>query len=584
MKRISRLGLAWAALVLAAGCSRSGDDAPDPAAEFADIVITSARVYTVDDIMPWAESIAISDDRIAAVGSDETTALLIGPDTRVIDGRGRLLLPGFVDSHTHIFAGSFSAQRINLSLADNLEKLEEFLYAIKDQNPGDEAIYARGWQNHIFPKDGPRKELLDKIFGDRVIVLGSVDGHSTWFSSKALEVAGVDASTPDPEPGVSFFERDPVSGELLGTAREAASGLVTRKVISFEREAYKEALQRWLPQAAAAGLTTVFDAGASAPTQEEAYRILAELEDSDELTLRVYGSVGYQFGDDDPSARLLEYREKYSGDYYHPYSVKLYADGVPEGHTAFLLEPYVDQPDSVGEPMIKPDRMTELIVDSFERDVPVHVHAIGGAAVRMTLDAIEAAREATGKYDVPAAIAHMDFVSAEDIPRFAALNVVAQTSIQWAAADPSYDNIGGFVGMDVVEEAYPVRTLIEAGAVQSFGADWPAAAYLSTYEPLTLLEVAVTRQLPGELEMPVRKRSERLTVDEAIKSLTIRSAIQLDAEDEIGSLEAGKKADLILLDDDLFEMPTHEIHKARVALTIMDGRIVHEDDTGLAMR
>lgn len=569
------VSIAALATLAVAGCSKPGQ-APESAIDYADTVITSARIYTVDDSSPWAESAAIRGDRVVAIGSNDEIAGLVGPDTRRIDAAGRLVMPGFVDSHTHIFAGSFSAQRINLSLADNLETLEEFLYAIKDQNPGNEAIYARGWQNHIFPKDGPRKELLDEIFGDRVIVLGSVDGHSTWFSSKAFEVAGVDESTEDPEPGVSFFERDPDTGELLGTAREAASGLVTQKVISFEREAYKEALRRWLPLAAESGLTTVFDAGASAPTQEEAYRILKELEEEGALTLRVFGSVGYQFDDDDPSARLLDYRNKYSGEYFHPYSVKLYADGVPEGHTAFLLEPYVDQPDTAGEPMIKPDRMTELIIDSFERDVPVHVHAIGGAAIRMTLDAIEAARAATGKRDVPAAIAHMDFVDAADIPRFAELNVVAQTSIQWAAADPSYQNIGAFVGMDVVEAAYPVKTLIEAGALQTFGADWPAAAYLSTYEPLTLLEVAITRQLPGELEMPVRNRGERLPIEEAIKSLTIRSATQLSAADDIGSLEIGKKADLIMLDDDVFELTPHEIHKARVALTMMDGRIVYE--------
>lgn len=569
------ISIAALAAMALAGCSKR-EQAPEAEIEYADTVIVSARVYTVDDLNPWSESVAIRGDRIVALGSNAETSRLIGPDTRRIDAAGRLVMPGFVDSHTHIFAGSFSAQRINLSLADNLETLKEFLYAIKDQNPGNEAIYARGWQNHIFPKHGPRKELLDEIFGDRVIVLGSVDGHSTWFSSKAFEVAGVDESTADPEPGVSFFERDPDTGELLGTAREAASGLVTGKVISFEREAYKEALRRWLPLAAESGLTSVFDAGASAPTQEEAYRILKELEEEGALTLRVFGSVGYQFDDDDPSARLLEYRQTYSGEFFHPYSVKLYADGVPEGHTAFLLRPYVDQPDTAGEPMIKPDRMTELIIDSFERDVPVHVHAIGGAAIRMTLDSIEAAREVTGKADVPAAIAHMDFVDTNDIPRFAELNVVAQTSIQWAAADPSYQNIGGFVGMDVVEAAYPVKTLIEAGALQTFGADWPAAAYLSTYEPLTLLEVAITRQLPGELEMPVRNRAERLPIEEAIKSLTIRSAMQLSAADDIGSLEVGKKADLIMLDDDVFELAPHEINKARVAMTMMNGRIVHE--------
>ncbi len=332
-------------LVAAAALMACSERTPEPetATVYADIVISSARVHTVDDANPAAESIAVLQDRIIEVGANEETAALIGPETRVIDAAGRLVMPGFVDSHTHIFAGSFSAQRINLSLADNLEKLGEFLYAIKDQNPGDDAIYARGWQNHIFPKEGPRKELLDEIFGDRVVVLGSVDGHSTWYSSRAFELAGVDASTADPEPGVSFFERDPATGEPLGTAREAASSLVTEKVISFEREAYKGALQRWLPLAAESGLTTVFDAGASAPTQEEAYRILDELDESGELTLRVFGSVGYQFDDDDPSGRLLEYRDKYSGRYYQPYSIKLYADGVPEGHTAFLLKPYLDR-------------------------------------------------------------------------------------------------------------------------------------------------------------------------------------------------------------------------------------------------
>ena len=554
-------------------CSKSTDEPPvDPA----DIVITSARIYTVNDSQPWAESVAVRDDRVVAIGSNEETAGLIGPATRQIDGEARLVMPGFVDSHTHIFAGSSTAQRINLSLADDLETLKEFLFAIRDENPGNEAIYARGWQNHIFDKQGPRKELLDEIFGDRVVVLGSVDSHSTWFSSRAFEEAGVDADTPDPEPGVSFFERDAATGELLGTAREAADNLVISKVISSDREDYKKALQGWLPMAAEAGLTTVYDAGAWAPTQEDAYGILEELEASGQLTLRVFGSIGYEFGDDDPSARLLDFRDKYSGNYFLPYAVKLYADGVPEGHTAYLLAPYVDQPETVGEPMIKPERMGELIRDAFERDVPVHVHAIGGAAIRMSLDAIESARNSTGKSDVPAAIAHMDFVDVADIPRFAELNVVAQTSIQWAAADPSYQNIGAFVGMDVVEAAYPVKSLIEAGATQTFGADWPASAYLSTYEPLTLLEVAVTRQLPGELEMPVRNRAERLPVDEAIKSLTIRSARQLSADDEIGSLEVGKKADLIMLEDDLFELDPHEIHQARVALTMMDGRIVHE--------
>jgi len=574
-KRISCIG--FGLIALTACMSPDRDDSADPA----DFLFHSGRVYVVTGDMPWADAVAVSGDRISYVGSRAGAASLIGPDTRMIDLDGKMLMPGLIDSHSHIFAGSFSAQRVNLSLADTMDKLSEALLALLDENPGDGVVYARGWQNHLFPPDGPRKEMLDAVFGDRPVVLGSVDGHSTWFSSKAFEIAGVNAETADPEPGVSFFERDKTTGELLGTAREGAGSIVSNAVLNFDRSSYKSALERWLPDAAAAGLTTVFDAGANAPTEEDAYQTLAELEQEGKLSLRVFGSVGYRFGDDDPASRLLDLKARFTGAYYRPYAVKLYADGVPEAHTAYLLTPYLDRPDSTGEPRIPADRMTELITAAFNKDVPVQIHAIGDAAIRMTLDAIELARNSTGKYEVGAAIAHMDFVHPADIPRFEELGVVAQTSIQWAAQDPSYGNIGAFVGLQRMHDAYPVKSLIEAGALQTFGADWPAAAYFATYRPLDLLEVAVTRQLPGEIEMPVRNRNERLELSDAIAGMTIRAAMQLDADGEIGSIEVGKKADLIVLDRNLFEIPAHEIHDVRVLMTLMDGRIVHEAEPGL---
>jgi len=331
-----------------------------------------------------------------------------------------------------------------------------------------------------------------------------------------------------------------------------------------------------LPQAAAAGLTSVYDAGAAAPTEEDAYRILSELEDAGKLSLRVFGSVVNRPGVDDPAARLLDLRSRYSGDYYRPYAVKIIVDGVPEAHTAALLTPYVDRPQTSGEPMIAPAALKELVASVFSRNVPVHMHAIGDAAIRSSLDAIEYARNATGNREVGAAIAHMDFVTAEDIPRFRELNVVAQTSIQWAAKDPSYDNIGAFVGLERMDNAYPVKTIIASGAVQSFGADWPAAAYFSTYEPLNLVEVAVTRQLPGQIEMPIRNEEERLPLADAIAAITIQSARQLGMQDLIGTIETGKKADLIVLSGNLFEVPPHELHNVSVVMTLMDGRVVHE--------
>lgn len=566
--RLAQIVVHTCIILLLGACSR------EDAGETADVVFGSGPIYTAVDSAPWVEAVAVTGGRISYAGQATGAQILIGPDTRVIDLDGRMLMPGFIDSHTHIFIGAFSAQRVNLSLAGSIEELVDMLQVLDDE--GDGLIFARGWQNHLFPPEGPRKEMLDEIFGDRPVVLSSVDGHSTWFSSRALELAGIDADTEDPEPGVSFFERDTLSNEPLGTAREAAAGLVTDVLLNFDRASYRGALERWLPDAAAAGLTTVYDAGAAAPTEEDAYRSLAELEQQGKLTLRVFGSVRYQFGDDEPAERLVNLRARHTGEYYRPYAIKLYADGVPEAHTAYLTTPYVDRPGFRGEPMIPADRMRDLITAAFELDVPVHVHAIGDAAIRMTLDAIEAARLATGNEDVAASIGHMDFVTPEDIPRFKSLNTAAQTSIQWAARDPSYASIGAFVGMDRMENAYPVRSLIDAGALQTFGADWPAAAFFSTYRPLDLIEVAVTRQLPGEPEMPVRNPAERIDIADAIAGMTIRAAQQLGAQADIGSIEVGKKADLVVLERNLFDVPEHQIHNVDVVLTMMDGRIVHE--------
>ena len=173
-----------------------------------------------------------------------------------------------------------------------------------------------------------------------------------------------------------------------------------------------------------------------------------------------------------------------------------------------------------------------------------------------------------GNETVRATIAHMDFVSEEDVPRFAALNVTAQTSIQWAARDPSYFNIGNFVGMNKVEQAYPIRSLMDAGANQSFGADWPASAYLSTYKPLELLEAAVTRKLPGEASMPPRNEAQAVSLAEAIIAMTRNSAIQIGEFERLGSIAEGKKADLVLMERDLFEQSPNDIHQTPVAMTM----------------
>ena len=553
------------------------------AAAPADIVIRNARIHTMDgaagrdtDGGTLAEALCITGRDIVLVGSNTAAAGCTGPNTRVIDAGGRLLLPGFIDSHIHALGGARTDVGINLSLADTREKLDAALRQLKAQSHGQGTIYARGWQNHLFDAQGPRAADLDAIFGDRPVILRSVDGHSAWFSSAALRLGGASAATPDPEPGVSFFERDKATGALLGTAREGAGSFIVDKLVAQTPAEYEAAFRRWLPAAAAAGLTGVFDAGMGAPEEADAYRLLARLETEGALTLRLFTSTGDQGEADDPVARLVKLKAQYRGDYLRPTAVKLYGDGVPEGHTAWLLKDYVDRPGFAGKGMMSDAYITARIRAAEAAGVPAHVHAIGGAAIRQVLDTVEKVQGERGGRGQRHTIAHMDLVDAADVPRFARLGVIAQTSIQWATYDPSFDNIGGFVGKDVLAAAYPVKSLIASGAIQTFGTDWPAASYLSVYMPLTQIEVAVTRRLPGQRAAAPRNPAEALTVAQAVTGLTRAAAYQLGAESQLGTIAAGKRADLILLDRDIFTVDPFTIAQGQAVLTMVGGKVVRD--------
>ncbi|MEO0695340.1 MAG: amidohydrolase [Pseudomonadota bacterium] len=570
------IGLFLLGWVLSA-CERQvaspGDASPQSFEAGAKLVFLNADIRTMDNDFPRASALCVDGNKITYIGDDEGAKACVGDGTRIIEGAGRLVLPGLIDSHMHAFVGSISEQRVNLSLADTMEKLITALENIREDNPGDGPVYARGWQNHLFGPKGPPASLLDDLFGDRVVILGSVDGHSTWFSSKAFELGGATKDTPDPEPGVRYFERDEETGDLLGTAREGAGGFIVSKLISRNREAYRAALLRWLPRAAEAGLTGFFDAGMGAPSEEDAYALLAELQYTNDLKLRAFTSTSDRGKDDDPAGRFLKIKSDYGGEFIRPTAIKLFADGVPEAHTAFLSRDYIDRPGYAGKPMTPPSRMERLLASATKKDVPVHIHAIGGGAIDLSLNAIE--RTQTNKR-LRHTIAHMDLVDVDDIGRFVELGVIPQTSIQWATKDPSFANIASFVGEDAMKAAYPTRQLVDTGAKQTFGTDWPASAYLSTFKPFIMIETAVTRRLPGNITMPPRNIDEALTVEEAVQAMTINSAYQLYVEDEFGSLEVGKKADLILLHQNIFEIPASRIHDTRALLTVVNGRVVHD--------
>ena len=569
------------ALALPLGACANGASEAD-----ADLVLMGGAIHTMDGAGSSAagggdvvSALCVTGARITYAGDDTGAAGCAGPGTTRIDLQGRLVLPGLIDSHMHAFMGAFTDTGVNLSKADTAEEFRAALEELKARSPSEGVIYAMGWQHHLFDALGPRAAMLDEVFGDRPVILFSVDLHSTVFNTTAFRAAGVTADVADPEPGVRFFERDAETGQLLGTARESARMSIVRRLIKRDRVENRQAILDWLPRAAEAGLTGLFDAGMGAGREEDTYSLLAELEKEGALTLRMFTSAWHRarVGGDRPAARLLDYRNRYRSELIQPTAVKLFADGNPESHTAYLARDYKDRPGHRSQPKMEPERLNALVADAAGKGVPVHVHAIGGAAIAMALDAVEAVRAEHGDKGLRHTIAHMDFVSRPHMLRFAALGVVAQTSIQWATRDPSYAHIGAFVGEDAMEAAYPVKSLIGAGVVQTFGSDWPASAYLSTFKPMDMIEVAVTRQLPGRPDMPVRNIAERLTVAEAVWGMTRASAYQMGREADLGSLEVGKRADLVVLDNNIFTAEPQTIHTTRSLMTIVNGQVVWKD-------
>jgi predicted amidohydrolase YtcJ len=270
------------------------------------------------------------------------------------------------------------------------------------------------------------------------------------------------------------------------------------------------------------------------------------------------------------------YTKNYQSEYVNPTAVKLLADGVPEAHTAFMVDDYADRPGDRGSPMTSPEQLTAYVKAANSNGIAVHIHAIGDAAIDMSLTAIaEAGNSELGWQN---AIAHMDFVRPEDIARLKTLQVTAQKSIQWATVDPSYYGIGKFVGMETMERAYPAKSILEAGGNLSLGSDWPSAAYLSTFKPFTLIEIAQTRRLPGYTEGPIRGESERISLMQSLYAITMGSARQLGIADKVGSLEVGKRADLIMLAEDIFTQPSNEINTNYSVLTMLDGKVVYQGE------
>ena len=550
---------------------------PD-AADGADFVFRGGGVYTVDAARPLAEAVAVRDGAIVYVGDDAGINAFIGPATRVVDLAGRMLLPGFVEGHIHPIIGATATRGVALQYDSPAEMVEVLRAYAREIGPVD-VVRGFGWRYGAFPPSGPHRDLLDAIWPDTPVVLLAIDGHSAWVNAKALALAGITRDTPDPVPGFSTFKRD-AAGEATGYLIEVPALLkVLEAAAPFTAVAIGEALVDWLPKASAAGITSVFDAGMQILPTEDGFALYEDLARRGALPFRVVGCTYHNDPAIDPVPLVRALRRRFDGPLVRASVLKLNMDGVDAGYTAAMLAPYSDDPGTSGQTLLSAELARDIVRRADAEDIDVHVHAIGDRATRLTLDAIAAAIAENPPRDRRHAIAHLQGVDADDLARFAPLGVIAQFSAQWAVPDHYWASVTtARWGAARAARTYRIGSLLRSGARLSLGTDWPAAAHFSTFRPLDAIEIATTRRALGSdaAEPPLPPADECIPLAAAIHANTLGAAYQLRLDGVCGSIEVGKRADLIVLDRDLFAIDANRIHAAEVLLTLMDGVVRHD--------
>ena len=537
----------------------------------ADIVFRGGTVYTADSAHPRATAVAVANGRIAYVGDSAGAAKWVGARTLVIDLHGRMLLPGFEDSHLHPATGGVSLNECILVDDSTRAMLLARIAQCARDAPGTGWLRGRGWALPIFPAANPSRQLLDSLLPDRPVYLRSADGHGAWVNSKALALAGVTAATPDPPRG--RIERD-AQGNPSGTLRESAAELVLSHMPARTVGDYVRGLKRAMALANSFGITTMQEADA------DSLILLAflQLDRAGALPMRVVAAQSTDpAGGPQQVERLVAQRARYQGARFRSSTAKIYADGVIEAHTSALLEPYLDTHDR-GPSEMSPDAMNALVIALDRAGFQVHIHAIGDRAVRMSLDAFAAAQRANGVRDSRHQIAHLEMIDTLDVPRFAQLGVLANFQPLWAFRD-SYvrDLTEPILGPERSLRLYPMGSVARTGGTLVAGSDW----IVSSMNPLEAIQVAVTRRDPLAPAGPPWAPKELVTLDQILAAYTINGARANFQERETGSIVVGKAADMIVLDHDLTAIPPTQIHSTRVLLTLLEGKAVFGDPAAL---
>jgi hypothetical protein len=551
---------AFFALLACAACASLAQAQSRPAA---DLIVTNAKIWTVDKARPNAEAMAVLGDRIVAVGSAAEVDTWHGPKTKVLDAQGKLLLPGFNDAHVHFVDGGDHLSAVQLKEAASPQ---EFASKIADRakaTPKGEWVVGGDWDEQKWsPANLPTKELIDPVSPDTPVWVNRYDGHESLANSMALKLAGITNKTADPAGGE--IVRD-AQGNPTGILKDAAQELVNKVMPPMTAAHRMKAIHQALDHAASLGVTSVQDMN---PTYDD-MRAYAELQEQGALTIRIYAApmeTGWR------DQAKLGIRRGFGSSFLRMGAVKGYADGSLGSETAYFFDAYTDAPNVHGllsDEMHPVSAMQQRLRSADAAGLQLCIHAIGDRAISMTLDMFTQIEKANGKKDRRWRIEHSQHMAAKDFARYARLGVIASVQPYHAIDDGRWAETR--IGPDRIKRTYAFRTFLENGVRLAFGTDWSVAPL----SPMWSVYAAVTRATLDGKNPGGWIPEQKLTVAEAIEAYTVGSAYAEFQEKEKGSITPGKLADFVVLSDDIFKIPQASIKNVKVEATFLGGKLVY---------
>jgi len=534
-----------------------------PLREEAELVLLGGRVWTGDPRQPQAEAVAIGGGRILAIGRTESVRALIGPRTQVLTVEGRLVLPGFIDNHTHFLNGGFHLLSVDLRDARDPQEFARRIAERAKALPPGRWITGGNWDHELWPGAPlPRKEWIDPYTPNTPVFVTRLDGHMGLANSVALRQAGITRQTPDPPGGT--IVRDPQTGEPTGILKDAAMSLIYRVIPEPSDHEYDEALRAALREAARVGVTSIQDI-----TEWDHWPVYRRARQRGELTVRVYARTPIPQWE---RQRELVAREGPGDEWLRLGGFKGFVDGSLGSTTALFFEPYTDAPQTNGllhSQMFPEGVMKQRIAAADRAGFQCSIHAIGDKANALLLDLFEAVIRENGPRDRRFRIEHAQHLRPQDIPRMARLGVIASMQPYHAIDDGRWAEKR--IGHERCKTTYAFRSLLDAGVRVTFGSDWPVAPL----NPLLGIYAAVTRKTLDGKNPNGWFPEQKITVEEAVRAYTVWGAYAEFAEAVKGSLEVGKFADLVVLSRDIFVIPPDEIAQVEVLYTIVGGKIVY---------